>query len=373
MNSKKYLFSSIIAVGLLSGCNTTSDDTKEQTQSTVKSISGQTTLSKGLVCLDVNNNKVCDESEASAQTDVDGSYTLELDTNVEDGTTLIAKDGYNLILQETNLRRLEFYASYQRSEKSSNINTMTTLIYNKMDESLSYKDSKAYFASKYNISNSNIAADPIKVAKSEPTLLQLIRQTEKTKVENAKKDAGSILPASSFRAQDSNSSSTVTEDEVDATVEEGSYLDFDVDAFLATLQEYFDSIKEYIYSFFTTDENVDLNESNGSENIVITREVINGIWFIQEDNSTRESCMSIDNLDNLTIYTKDPQDGSEVKDEYALEFDEAKSTLDLILAYTSVETFHISESDGNSFKATFSDGSLQGVREESLPICQNKL
>jgi len=355
------------------GCDSSSDSESQVQTPASTTISGKTTLSNGYVCLDTNQNETCDSGEANATTSDDGAYSITVDGGVEDGTLLIAKDGYNLVLLQNNLRRIEFYASYQDSETQSNINTMTTLIYKKMKESMSYEDSKSHFASKYNIAIKNITADPIEAAKTEENLFKVIHATEEKIVEDAKANAS----AKSFRFIDfdifdneepADTNTSATEGDTDAATEDGSYLDFDMDNYLELLNKFYEFIEDIINNiyeeFFGDDSN---NTSTLPSNAIAARDDLNGIWYIVDRDTNTSTCTEIDALDNLKIHTKD------ALDEYTLDYDAGNRQMDILYGYSTVETFYLTSFSTNAFQATHSEGVINALREETLSACQTKL
>ena len=364
----------LAATFIFSGCDSSSNSDETSTSSaTTTSVSGKTTLSKGLVCVDANTNGKCDEGEESTTTSEDGSYTLSLNTAISDGAQLVAQDGQDLILFQNNLHKLYFYASYQSSESATNINAMTTLISQKMAaEGMSYGDAKAYYASKYAISVENIVADPIEMAKTEPNLLKFTNAVEQETVDNATAKSsqakqrffliGGSNPGDTT-TQESNTTS-VNEGDADAATEDGSYLDFDVDAYLNKLYEYIDAIKNYFLSLY--DDYFGDGSTLLPGNAIATREDINGMWFVKNDKD-ETSCVEIDALDNFTIYDKTSSDA------YTLNYNADKRELNVEYGFSTVETFILSSFTENTFQATYSDGAVSGTRESDLAACRAKL
>ena len=132
---------------LFQGCGSTEDAPVDNSKKST-TIKGSTTLGSLLsndatVCLDTNNNKICDKGEPSTGTDALGKYKLTVDSSVDDGTLIIVQDGVNLLPPATGEQKnLKFYKQYQGSEDTQNINVFTTLVTNEMESNASstYKD-----------------------------------------------------------------------------------------------------------------------------------------------------------------------------------------------------------------------------------------
>jgi len=133
---------SIILLGVLAtGCtdkdkNTDNNDKKEVIDTTnyISSLSG--TIDNGLtinniVCLDINNNNKCDNSEIHSVADQNGDFTLNINADINKNTQLISFNGLD---SNTGLNNNTFLSSYIYDIKKTNINYYTTLVNSIMDE-----------------------------------------------------------------------------------------------------------------------------------------------------------------------------------------------------------------------------------------------
>ena len=85
---KKILWSSIVAVGvLISGCGGGSGGNSSTTSVAGTAVDGY--LKGANVCLDLNNNNICDTSEPSATTKSDGTFVIN---------TILPQKDFNIIV-----------------------------------------------------------------------------------------------------------------------------------------------------------------------------------------------------------------------------------------------------------------------------------
>jgi len=358
MQYKLSILSLVSAVILLGGCGENSSSNKFDT--TI--ISGKTTLVRAMVCLDENQNQTCDESEVSTITDDEGTYYLEVNNRVEEGSTLLATDGYNTILLQNNRHRLLFNASYSKDEQRTNINTLSTLVHTKIEEGMSYTEAKKYIADKYLLDIDIVLSDPVESVDKDSRLLQISYAAES-------KASGNVSTSKQrfffnfFKKEEKPEEEVVvvTETEVDESVSDGSYLDFNVDTYLEQLNTYVESVSSYFDTVY--------NEIFGEEEAVatdVTREALNGVWFLKNSDTPDSLCAEIDALDNITVYTNDSTD------ELAIEYD-GVNTIDLVYGWSTVETFVISNFTNIAFDVEYSDGTASISKVATLAECKTKL
>ncbi len=393
---KSTLVVSLIGASLL--FNACSDSAVNETSTTT--LSGKTTLARALVCVDSNKNLMCDADEYTTQSDESGLYTLHVDGQLEEGTFIIAKEGYNKVLLENNRNKLTHICAYSKDEVTQNINTMSSIIASKMATGMSYADAKADLSSKYNISENMIVSDPIESASTNERLLQIVHTAQKRmssssvqskerlffnffKKSSSSSSVSSVAETTSSSSVATSSSSSsidntqntdpvvVTEEQVDATVEDGSYLDFDVDSYIDELNAYFDSVSIYFNDLYDeyfgeSNETTALNEDETENQIPVTRGGLNGVWFLQNDDTVDKLCAVIDSLDNITVYTTDSTD------KLAIEYDGNKK-IDLVSGWVTVESFDITSFTASSFKVKYSDGTASIAKISSLNECKAKL
>lgn len=195
------LFSTLCATLLLSGCgsetNSSAHSVDKPTQSKKSpSITGYTTLANATLCLDENSDNRCSVNEPTATSSVDGKYTLILDNLPSLGSNILATKGDNLILLKENSDNITLIAPYSDDTNSTNITTLTTLLSQAMKEGLSFNDAKVYIASRYNIDEDLIVANPLETLKDKSTELhfQTIHAMEEYQSQQIAKKSASSAP-----------------------------------------------------------------------------------------------------------------------------------------------------------------------------------
>jgi len=366
MKHSNLLAISLITLIALNGCNTTNENQKE-TQSTT--ISGTTTLSKGFVCVDENADTTCNNDETQVQAGDKGDYTLEYPGELADGVNLIAEDGYNLVLESDN-SDLTFKAAYNSQKSEQNINTMSTLIANAVASGSSYNDAKAHIATKYGVDVDNVETDPItEVQEQESPVLFLTTRA----IEN-----GVVHHAHMFRdtndTNDSNGSGVITEDDADDALFGVDIFDFDLDAFIERLTEYFNYLVNLLVCTYngSCDSNLseDFNITKDLSETLVERDALNGFWYMSEG-STPRTCVEVDAQDNYTNHNVDSI--------YALNLvytpEERKLALskDSVLNVTYTTYKSETKEDTMYFTNTVSEEYYILTSQESLESCKTTL
>jgi len=379
MKHSHYL-SLLLASGLIfAGCNSSSDEqeaastqeniaTQEDTttQENTTTITGKTTLSKGFVCVDANEDATCSDDEGRVQTEDDGAYSLTYDGVLADGMQLVAEDGLNLVLEENNLNRLAFTARYYSEDSEHNINTMTTLISNRIANGSSYGDAKAGLASKYNIDESIITADPISLIEDEDgkILFLTIHGMEKGYTQNLKDAQNTSKQRAS---EDTNSTnSVITEEEADSALDSiTDYLSFNLNQYTYKLEQYFLDLKNYALNYIL-DFKDDLFDGcyfddNCTEEVNMPREALNGVWYMTK----YHACMEIDPQDNLLLRTRDKNES------YTIYYREYNSDFTLLSGWvekgliqiTKDDLFHSEDNNFRRLNISYDEG-IEGLTDD---------
>ena len=380
------LFLLLGATALFQGCSSSKNEDAAVDNNTKKStiIKGSATLGSILnndatVCLDVNNNKTCDEDEPSTQTNEVGQYKLIVDDTVDEGTLLIAQDGVNLLPpppEKEEQTHLKFYKQYQNSEREQNINVFTTLVTNEIENnpSMTYKDAiKTVINDKFGdsencafITSGIVVGDPIE---KEGDFLRCMNGLQYITYND---DASPIKKSSPLRvaAEDNNSSS------LDDYINESS--DY-FDQFLTSLTEYVDEFSTWFDSLFTDDtaeNNVTTPDDNNTvpvdterKEVEIVRDSLNGIWYII-DASGDKTCSDIRSNDKMSVTEADGK-----TTDLTLTFDNSKKTMLLKVGFFTADTINFTAYyDDETFTANYkSDGeTMSGSKMDSLATCKSE-
>ena len=369
---------------LFQGCGETEEAVAADTQTVIKGSATLGTIlsNDAIVCLDLNNNDICDTDEPTAQPDSLGQYKFTLDGSVEDGTLIIVQNGVNLLPPPSGEHLgLKFYKPYQSSESDQNINVFSTLVANEMlnSPSSTYAEAKetvinrAFANSSYcSFIDSDLAiGDPI--SEGGDFLTCMIALQDLTYLA----DASQIQMAPSLQRVV----------EADTGSDMDSYIDTNsgyFDLFLTSLTEYLDAFYAWwdSWSLFGGDDETVVEETPAEETpvveepvtpatIPVTRDAMNAIWYII-DASGDKTCSDIDSANNISVTEADGKT-TDLSLTYTQNGDLA--SLKLSLSFFSVDTIVITDyKDNNTFKGYYSSDNetLQGEIVDSLTICKSE-
>ena len=361
-NFNTILLSSALTL-LLSACsdNNTSNkqvDEKQPTQAPQKTlVKGQTTLAFARVCVDENSNSRCDEAEVQTKSSAKGDYVLEMDYLLEDGTKVLAEDGYNLVLEENNLNRFRFSSFYNEEESVHNINTITSLL------TANTQSAKAVLAEALNVDVETILEDPIALASDDDRLFLTVRGIEdgyrqQALAHNTTKSA----KYSPSRAAQKDSYTTPALEDSLSFLEDGTFLNFNV-------AEYFLRLELKIKDFFSDIRNLIASQLGFEKLSDVPREQLNGIWLVQDENIS-DSCVVIDNQDQIVTYKNDSSEA------LSIYFSESTSTLSILIGWQVASELQVSSVDFDTLNV--SNPKKEGtyytfIRHNDLESCQAML
>jgi hypothetical protein len=375
---------------LVTGCSEESnegDSVKEPNNSSnqqtdipsnISKISGKTTLSVGIVCLDSNLNDTCDEHENSVETEVDGSFVIEKSSAFTESDQLLALDGYNLVLEENNRHKLLFKTKF--NGETNNINMMTTRITSRMvEQSLSFKDALVSLAADYGLDAELITKHSVDIPLLESAegklLFTKIHALETAIGEKGGKSLKIFFPFPDdiiSEDPDNTTDTDLSDDEAQDAVDNSSEEDIDFDSYLDSLKAYIDEAIQYlsdlISGLFTDDESASEDTTDNSTAVNATRAQLNGNWFLFNDQTNETSCAVVDAQNNITIYGPDDSN-----DELALEFDETTQALTLLYGWTEVDTLQLESFNNNRFTASYSSGILSATKESTVESCKKEI
>jgi len=305
MPYSKYLSISLISLVALAGCSSSTENSQSST-----TVSGTTTLSKAIVCVDENRDNQCNDSETKVQANDEGNYTLKYSGKLAENSSLLAQDGHNLILEKQNLN-LRLKAAYNSEDSTTDINTMSTLIANSIENGSSHSEAKNRIAQKYNLSLDIVDSDPIELLNDDST--QVLFLTTRA-IENG------VSNSSKFRA-DANAT-VITEGDADSALDGIDIFDFDLDAFINRLSEYFDYLKGIFSDYYCelTGSCDDFNISKDLDSAIVTREALNGVWYLELEGNA-ESCVEMDASNNYNLsQTMYEVDGTDINETFNFTF-----------------------------------------------------
>ena len=359
----KITTSLLTAVALfgLSACSSTDEtNTDKSTTPATSTIKGSSTLAHATVCLDINVNGLCDNEDVMTLSDANGSYVLELKTPVEIPQQLIAQDGYNLILEQSNIERFRFVTQFDEADDIHNINTITSLL-SELQREMSLKEAKVYLASKYNLDIETLLQDPISMIEEDSHNFLVVHGIELGYAQN---QTAQKAPALHRTASATSTYVTPSSKQADTFLADGSYLNFDVGAYFVRIQkkieDFVATVTNYFSNIFT-----DLCITDCPVQDKIERKVLTGIWG-ELDDANKSTCYEIDRQDRLVEYV----DGNATN--FNLYYSEIKSQLSLIKGWRTVKTFDIdvNRSDTNTLFTTTDNQEVTLKRFETLNACQ---
>jgi len=355
MNIKLSLTLSLLlgSAVLFQGCSS-SDDTDQTTNTTPAqtstTIEGSTTLasgprteSKATVCLDLNSDNVCNGNEPQAYTNSLGDYELTIDSEVTNGTIILVEGGISMLPQDENstgLNTLQMLKYYNSTEGTQNVNAMSTLILQELQNSPSdtYEDILANVSTRYTINENTLLKDPIDVSgdlfgdgKKFFRYVAALEIRMNNSINNSVQRAASLQ-----QAAETDSTTSPSDEELNSIISEYSTV---FDDFLASISEYIDelsnSLGDWYDSIFddedvTTDPEPDPEPTEPTE-IDISKEALQGTWYIV-DASNDISCTTI--VDD--VMTVRESDGTST--ELSAAFDNTKKSLMLSMGWISVDT-----------------------------------
>ena len=366
---------------LFQGCGETEEAVAADTQTVIQ---GSATLGTILnndatVCIDMNNNAVCDDNEPTAETDSVGQYKFIIDGSVEDGTLIIAQNGVNLLPPPSGEHlNLKFYKSYQSSESDQNVNVFSTLVVNEMQNSLSSSYAEAIetvvnsaFANSTYCSfiNSDLAiGDPI--SDRGDFLTCMIALQDLTYLA----DAAQIQMAPALqRVVQADTSS-----DLDGYIEANTGY---FESFLTALTEYLDAFYAWWDSLWADDgtvveetpvtEEPPVVDEPAATTLPITRSDLNGVWYII-DASGDKTCSDIDSADNISVTEAD---GKTTDLTLTYEQNGDLASMKLSLSFFSVDTIVFTEyKSDDTFKGYYASDNetLSGEKVSSLDICKSE-
>ena len=345
---------------LLSGCgdNDSSDTTMTKNQQSPQRtlVEGQTTLAYARVCVDENSNTRCDEKEVQTESSARGKYSLELDYVLEDGSKILAEDGYNLVLEESNLKRFRFSSFYNKDERVHNINTMTSLL------TSNSQSAKEALAEALNLDVQTLLDDPITLASDDNRLFLTVRGIE----DGYRRTHNSTTTAKAAPRRALQKESYITPDleESLSFLEDGTFLNFNISEYLLRLElkikDLFNDLRNIIGSQLGLEKLSD-----------VEREQLNGIWLVQDEN-VADSCVVINNQDKIVTYRNDWSEA------LSIYFAESTSTLSILVGWEVASELKVSSIDYDTLNVTNPKKDINGsdytfVRYTDLDLCKKEL
>ena len=184
---------------IILGCGNEENNNKKSPIQTLTKISGVSTLGNATICIDSNSDNSCNQNETSTKSQADGSYKLETTQRLSQGTHIIAYEGDNLILLESNNTKLLLISPYDEKQRELNLNTLITLVSVVMKEGKSYDEAVEFVAQRYELDSALITQNPLETVKKENTQrhFQTINVIEERFV-HKKQNKTSILRSGGF-------------------------------------------------------------------------------------------------------------------------------------------------------------------------------
>jgi len=358
---------------LFQGCGST-EDPEQPAAANTTTIKGSATLATILsndstVCLDVNNNRVCDADEPTTQTSQAGQYKFTVEGSVEDGTFIIVHDGVNLLPPATGEQEnLKFIKAYQSDETIQSINIFSTLVVNEMqnNQSIVYSDAienilTNYFGSSQScagITSEDILNYPIGADN------QLVTCMSSLQAITYNRDA-SLIQKSPARAAQSDSES------IDTYIDDNSGY---FDDFTTALEDYLNDFYSWWDDLWADDVTTPTEpqppivvEPADPILVEIQRDNLNGIWFIIDASGDR-TCSDIRSNNDIAVTEADGK-----TTDLTLTYNNSKKTMLLKLGFFTADTIKFNEYYNNeTFNGNYeSDGeTLKGYKVDTLDICK---
>ena len=350
----------------LTACSDTEDVEKtEPTKQVTKTqhISGKSTLSSAHICLDINANSACDEDDITTTADAAGNYTLTYSEAVEEGTLIIAEDGYNLILEQNNNRRFRFISQVNAALAPNNINTISSLITQLMQErGYTLTDAKQYLADTYNLEIDDILRDPIVLAQEERTALLLLVRGIEAGYANRNETTAS---KSARRAASSGSYVTPTLEASSEYLVDGNYLVYDLRTYISRIflriDRFYDEVRYFLVDTFS------LCIWECPSGSYLSHSELAGTWFVHPQYNEEDFCVEIDLQDN---YLEHHSEGQSL---YSIFFAEISNTISIIDGWDIHDSFAVSSyGDSNNFDLAHGNRNYRYARMENLDACMDR-
>ena len=284
-----FVISSLV---ILSGCGLSDNDYKSLKNSeniNVITIKGKSTLSNAHVCIDENLDSQCNENEAQSVSDKVGKYSINFRGSVDKNTLIVSQGGYNLLLLEENSINITLKKNYNSAVALQNINTISTLISNIVDNDTDYSEAKTYIATKYKIEMSALELDPVEALENNNSkvLFLTARAIEEYQVNKKAK----------LRAVESN---VITEEVADAALANTDIFEFNITTYIKNFYNFSFNIFNYLQctlmgncvtSKLYTKPKADIDDSLLTKKV--SKEELYGFWLMQ-NNSKAEYCLQFD-------------------------------------------------------------------------------
>ena len=334
-------------------------DQSKNIQTAQKSmLKGQTTLAQARVCVDENSNLRCDEDEVQIETSPEGTYTLEVDHSIENGTKLLVEDGYNLILEESNLQRFRFTNFYNAESSEHNINAITSLLQSNS------KEAKESLADALNLDITTLLEDPIALASTDNRLFLSTHGIEDGYRNRAIKQSSSSSK-SPQRAEKADLYITPSLDDSLSFLADGTFLNYNVADYLLRIEL---KIKDFFYDISNL-----ISSQFGGEKLStnVSRENLNGVWLSYDAKKT-DSCVVINAQDRMITHRV------ESSEELSIYFSESSSSLSVLMGWNIVAELKITDIDYDTLRIKNEKTDLEAteykfVRYESLEACKVEL
>ena len=380
---------------LFQGCSDSTDSSVRNPSTTTTSFSGRTTLASTsarstTVCIDTNYNKQCDANEPTTSTDNEGAYSFTTTQTVEEGMLLIVKDGMSIIpfkdANKTKAENLQFYKSYQAQDYDQNINVISTLIANKLEENGDDDYQKAIndFANTYpkyidpdngyfdsRIDKEDLTFDPIEESLawiSNPfediTLLYFSAALQNIFYDNPDIN---IKSKAIVRSTAADGEPLTEQDTLDDFYDVSASYFSDLTTYLEDFINWITTLGDADDEGTTTGGSVPDEPVNKPQLVEIQRDNLNGIWFIIDASGDR-TCSDIRSNNDIAVTEADGKTTN-----LSLTYDNNKKTMLLKLGFFTADTIKFSEYyDDETFNGNYeSDGeTLKGYKVATLDICK---
>ena len=315
----------ILALLLLNSCNSSSNKgeaIQEDNTLQTTTIKGSTSLSKSTVCIDENQDSICNEDEPQTASDKEGIYTLNYDGELADDAIILSQGGYNLNLLEENSAKLALKASFLKNHQKTNLNTLSTLIANNIEEGLTHQEAKDKIATKYHLNVNFIEHNPLELIGDEnnKNIFLTIRAIENRVLHSQTKTTAQI------QQKVENGNVIIEEEDADKALLGFDIFSFNLDDFIQELsKQIFDSFvfttafiansTSYITyvpcllgltscqgypEINTTAPTPDENDSISQE--LVTRSELIGVWYGSKVGYNSKMCLDIGYLDTINAY-----------------------------------------------------------------------
>jgi hypothetical protein len=155
---KHFIFPGVIALSLVTGCGSDSDSTSSQTDDySVSGVVADGYLENAKVCLDINDNLQCDDSEAYAITDSYGVYELTTSLDNINEYNLIVEAGSDTIDSDTGTYIENPFVLTAPVGTYEFISPITTMLQNIVDTDpgTSLEDAEDYLVSALNLNSTD--------------------------------------------------------------------------------------------------------------------------------------------------------------------------------------------------------------------------